>query len=157
MKLYQSAMKKIDQSQEEVKAQINGFAQEFTPLLSQTDSLYSNIEHSLGATVCHSDDLPRGSVFSHLARLQQELKEADTELRRLGTEYDKCLRFEEDVLGKLRGNGGDFDGGISEMATAEQHKTDEFKKKAEAIAAKTIRLLEDNEAVRAFVYFWGQC
>lgn len=149
--LHAAAIEQLVESHRDIETKITDLANSSGPVLSRVDSVYSNIEYPLGATICHSDALPRETITTHLSNLQAKFDDADKELRKLAAEYDSCVRFEEAALSKLRGHRGDTEGGSAEMIRAEQRKAHDFKKEAEDISRRTGRLLEEAEAVRCHV------
>lgn len=108
------------------------------------ESLYSNLEYPLNATLCSSDNFPISNIANHLSGLLQRLKAAEGELSLLRDEWNANLQKEQGIRSEVSG----LESYISGPELMELlHETQAFKEEAERIAADKIQEIEDVEKV----------
>ncbi|CAM1509503.1 Fc.00g032420.m01.CDS01 [Cosmosporella sp. VM-42] len=145
MELHASAMEQLIKAHGEIQSKIDTFAEESSAALSETDALYGNIAYPLSATLCHTDNIPRATVATHLANLKNDICSATEELQKLGEEWDACKQAELEAWKELADESKSLKRGPRDTIANAVAMMASFKAEAQSIVNDKCRILTDLE------------
>ncbi|KAH7325707.1 hypothetical protein B0I35DRAFT_474452 [Stachybotrys elegans] len=124
LEIHSAAIDALVKNHGEIEAKIDDFARQYTPVIDETEALYSNIVYPLSATLCHSDTKPRATIATHLSN-------------------EACFKEREHVLRQLQSGGSVNEQGENEKARSE---LEALQKQAQALKRDKMRKLDQIEA-----------
>ena len=131
-----------------IEAQISDLRDASSAALAQADNLYSNIEYTLAATLCHANTLPCATIATHLSTLRDQLSMAQDEMKTLQREWDACLWEEQDAWEELS-SGAEQKRYLRNEDKATRDEVESFKAEARSILDENEQALDELDAVRA--------
>lgn len=93
--LHDMILHELRQTRDDIDTAIEDSSKATSSFLSRTQALYSNIEHPLSATLCHSSSLPRATISAHCETLCNEIASRIECVDQLKQEWTKCCQNEE--------------------------------------------------------------
>ncbi|KAK0387499.1 hypothetical protein NLU13_5811 [Sarocladium strictum] len=93
--LHDIILHELRQTRDDIDTAIEDSSKATSSVLSRTQALYSNIEHPLSATLCHSSSLPRATISAHCETLCKEIASRIECVDQLKQEWTKCCQNEE--------------------------------------------------------------
>lgn len=144
--LHTSILADLQYTRDQFETTIGHSSKSSSSLLARTQALYSNIEHPLSATLCHSAVTPRATVSGHCTNLHNELLSKVETLNRLESELIDCMQLEEEVWKHLEASNPSEpnDGHVGNLSPELQV----FQSEVENIVEMAEQQIDDIEAVR---------
>ncbi|PTB68457.1 hypothetical protein BBK36DRAFT_1111946, partial [Trichoderma citrinoviride] len=149
--LYTSAVEKLAEAKQEMASEVSDFADLASSMTTDLDELFYNLSYPLSTTLCHSKNFPQATIESHLAKVKEELKQAEIELDNLHHEWIDITQSQEDLRQELlsmeRGPVADVD-----TAKSDEHysRMASLQQDVERIVAESNQAIDEIEEVMRF-------